>query len=129
MDFNLNIPLNVISGKGCVQKNSALLSSFGKKCIIVTGGSSAKKSGALDDILAALSKENIAAVIYDGIGPNPRLDHCFEAAEKAKKFSADFVIGIGGGSPLDASKAVAVYAANPSFTLYDIYSSEKRNRA
>ncbi len=129
MDFNFNIPINVVSGKGCVKENSSLLSPVGKKCIIVTGGSSAKKSGALDDILFALTKENIESIIYDGIGPNPRLDHCFEAAERARAFGADFVIGIGGGSPLDAAKAVAVYATNSSFTLYDIYSSEKRNKA
>ncbi len=129
MDFNLNIPINVISGKGCVRENSRLLSAAGKKCIIVTGGTSAKKSGALDDILRALEKENIESILYDGIGPNPRLDHCFEAAEKARDYGAQFVIGIGGGSPLDAAKAVAVYAANPDFTLYDIYSSEKRNQA
>jgi len=129
MDFNFNVPINVISGKGCVRENSACLSPLGRKCIIVTGGSSAKKSGALEDVLYALKKEGVESVLYDGIGPNPRLDHCFEAAEKARKFGADFVIGIGGGSPLDAAKAVAVYAANPDFTLYDIYSSEKRNRA
>lgn len=129
MDFNLKIPVNVVSGKDCVKKNSSLLAAFGKKCIIVTGGSSAVKSGALEDILFALEKEGIESIIYNGIGPNPRLDHCFEAAAKARAFGADFVIGIGGGSPLDASKAVAVYAANPDFTLYDIYSSEKRNEA
>ena len=129
MDFNFNLPINVISGKGCVKKNSSLLSSFGKKCIIVTGGSSARKSGALEDILSALKKESISSILYDGIGPNPRLDHCREAAEKALAFGADFVIGIGGGSPLDAAKAVAVYASNPDFKLHDIYSVTDRNRA
>ncbi len=129
MDFNLFIPVNVISGNGCVRKNSRLFSDFGKKCIIITGGSSAKKSGALDDVLFSLEKEGIESIIYDGIGPNPRLDHCFEAAENARDFGADFIIGIGGGSPLDAAKAVAVYCSNPSFSLYDIYSSEKRNKA
>ncbi len=129
MDFNFKLPINVVSGKDCVRKNSSLLSSFGEKCIIVTGGSSAKKSGALDDILYALEKESIGSVIYDGIGPNPRLDHCFEAAEKARAYGAEFVIGIGGGSPLDAAKAVAVYASNPDFNIHDIYSVTERNEA
>lgn len=129
MDFYLNIPLNVISGKNCVKKNSSLMKKYGSKCIIVTGGSSAKKSGALDDILSALENENIKSVIYDKIGPNPRLDHCFEASKIAADFGADFVIGIGGGSPLDAAKAVAVYTANPELSIYDIYSGEKRNKA
>lgn len=129
MDFNLFIPVNVISGRGCVREKSHLLTPFGKKCIIVTGGSSAKKSGALDDMLFALEKENIKSIIYDSIGPNPRLDNCLEAAKKAREFGAEFVVGIGGGSPLDAAKAVAVYCTNGDFSMEDIYSPEKRNKA
>lgn len=129
MDFNFNLPLNVISGNNAVKKNSHLLKAFGSKCIIVTGGSSAKKSGALDDILSSLENEKIESIIYDKIGPNPRLDHCFEAGEKARNFGAEFVIGIGGGSPLDAAKAVAVYASNPEIEMYGIYTKTNRNRA
>lgn len=131
MDFNVNIPVKVISGKGCLKNNSASIKKFGKKCIIVTGGSSAKKSGALSDMTEALKNENTEYIIYDKIGPNPRLDHCHEAGKLAKEFGAEFVIGIGGGSPLDAAKAVAVYAANPDFSPNDIYvyAQNERNRA
>lgn len=129
MDFNFNLPLNVISGNNAVRKNSHLLKAFGSKCIIVTGGSSAKKSGALDDVLSALESENIESIIYDKIGPNPRLDHCFEAGEKARDFGAEFVIGIGGGSPLDAAKAVAVYASNSELEMLEIYTKTDRNKA
>lgn len=129
MDFNLNLPIRVVSGKNCIKEKSALFSAFGEKCIIVTSGSGAKKSGALDDIENALKKENITYTVYDKIGPNPRLDHCHEAAKIARASSAQFVIGIGGGSPLDAAKAVAVYAANEHFSQSDIYSPQKRNRA
>ncbi len=129
MDFNFNIPINVISGKNCVTENSSLMKKFGSKCIIVTGGSSAEKSGALGDILSALRKENIESTVYSKIGPNPRLDHCYEAGKIAIDFGADFVIGIGGGSPLDAAKAVAVYAANPDLDIFEIYSVTERNKA
>lgn len=129
MDFNIHLPIDVISGEGAVLKNSARLSSFGKSCIIVTGGKSSRLCGALTDMENALTKEGISYEIYDKIGPNPRLDHCFEAAEKARGLGADFIVGIGGGSPLDAAKAVAVYASNPSFSMADIYSSTQRNAA
>lgn len=129
MDFNLNLPINVVSGKDAVSKNSRLLSSMGRSCIIVTGGGSARLSGALDDVTAALVKENISYTVFDKIGPNPRLDHCFEAAELAREVKADFVIGIGGGSPLDAAKAVAVYASNPQLSMDEIYTASERNRA
>lgn len=131
MDFNIKIPVNVISGKGCLLNNSAMLKKYGKKCVIVTGGKSAKLSGALTDMQEALSKENIEYVIYDNIGPNPRIDHCHEAGKIARDSGAEFIIGIGGGSPLDAAKAVAVYATNPSFSMEDIfaYGENERNRA
>lgn len=131
MDFNLKIPVNVVSGKGCVTEKSDLLCNFGKKCIIVTGGKSAALCGALGDMKKALENEGIEHIVYDKIGPNPRIDHCHEAGKKAEEFSADFVVGIGGGSPLDAAKATAVYAANPTFEAKDIYlySQNERNRA
>ena len=129
MDFNFYSPINVKSGKNCVAENSALLTKYGKKCLIVTGGSSAKKSGALDDVIKALEKEGTAYEIYDKITENPRIDHCHEAGCIAREYGADFIIGIGGGSPLDAAKAVAVYAANPAFSPEDIYTPEKREKA
>lgn len=129
MDFNLNIPVKVISGKNAVSNNAHLLTSFGKRCVIVTGGKSALVSGALTDVTNALDKNSIGYIIYDKIGPNPRIDHCHECACKAREFGADFVIGIGGGSPLDAAKAVAVYCTNPTFEMTDIYTNAERNRA
>lgn len=129
MDFNFFSPINVKSGKDCVKENSALLRAFGDKCIIVTGSTSAKKCGALDDVTDALTKEGISYTVYDKITENPRIDHCHEAGKIAHDFGADFVIGIGGGSPLDAAKAVAVYASNPDFSIMDIYSQKPRNKA
>lgn len=129
MDFNFYSPINVKSGKDCVKENSPLLKKLGDKCIIVTGSSSAKKCGALDDVTEALEKEGIAFTVYDKITENPRIDHCHEAGCLAREAGADFVIGIGGGSPLDAAKAVAVYAANPAFSAEDIYTPEKREKA
>lgn len=129
MDFNLFIPINVISGKDAILKNSRKLRGFGCRCLIVTGGKSAKLSGALDDMEKALTDENIEYAVYNKIGPNPRLDHCFEAAEIARNMKADFIVGIGGGSPLDAAKAVAVYAANEKLSMDEIYTAAERNKA
>lgn len=129
MDFNLHLPINVVSGKNAVSLNSGLMKKLGGKCLIVTGGKSSRLCGALGDMEAALSKEGIAYDIYDKIGPNPRLDHCFEASIKAREIGADFIIGIGGGSPLDAAKAVAVYVSNPDMTMNEIYTATDRNKA
>ena len=129
MDFNLSIPVKVISGENCVKENAALFSSFGKRCLIVTGRHSAKKSGALGDVTDSLEANGIAYEIYDGMGENPLLSSCHEAGKKANVFGADFIVGIGGGSALDGAKAAAVYATNPDFSFKDIYACSNRNRA
>lgn len=129
MDFNLSIPVKVISGENCVRENASLFASFGKRCLIVTGKHSAKMSGALDDVTAALEENAIAYEIYDGMGENPLLSSCHEAGKTANAFSADFIVGIGGGSALDGAKAAAVYATNPTFSFKDIYAAAVRNRA
>ncbi|MBQ8028586.1 MAG: iron-containing alcohol dehydrogenase [Clostridia bacterium] len=129
MDFNLSIPVNVISGENCIAKNSEKLLAFGKRCIIVTGGKSALLSGALKDVSSALEKENIQYTVFSEVGPNPLLSVCRRGGELARSFGADFVLGIGGGSPLDAAKAVAVFAANEKMTEREIYTLKERNRA
>ena len=121
MDFNIYMPVRIISGENCVVKNSAELRILGKKCLIVTSKTSAKKSGALDDVITALNNEYIAYSIFDEITENPLVSTVIKAGEKAREFGADFIIGIGGGSPLDASKAVAICAENPDYDINGLY--------
>ncbi len=118
---NFYMPTRVICGSGALKENSALLKSLGSRCLIVTGGSGAKLSGALDDAKNALSQQGVKFEIFDKIGANPLISACHKAGEEARKVKADFIFGIGGGSALDAAKAVAIYAANPSLTPAEIY--------
>ncbi|WP_343252766.1 iron-containing alcohol dehydrogenase [Ligaoa zhengdingensis] len=110
MDFNFFLPTRVISGAGCVRKGGAVFSALGRRCLIITGRHSAKLSGALDDCTAALTEQGVTYEVFDGISPNPLLSSCEEAGRRAQAFGADFLIGIGGGSPLDATKAAAFFA-------------------
>lgn len=129
MDFNLSIPVKVISGENCVRDNAELLKPFGKKCAIITGKNSAKICGALDDVIFALEKCNIEYKLFDEITQNPVLQTCHKIAKQALEFGAEFVLGIGGGSPLDAAKAVAVFMTNPDFSENDIFSAPNRKDA
>lgn len=129
MDFNLSIPVKVISSKGCVRENAEKLKAFGKCCLIVTGGKGAFLSGALDDMRAALEKCEIKYELFDRITPNPYIEDCHAAGVLAREIGAEFIIGIGGGSALDAAKAVAVYATNEDFLPLDIYEKKERNIA
>lgn len=121
MNMNFYVGTKVVTGVGCVRKNADLLKPFGKRCIIVTGKSSAEKCGALADVKAALDFVGTEYIIYNGIAQNPTVESCLEAANFALGFGAGYVIGIGGGSPLDAAKAVAVGIANPNISENDLY--------
>lgn len=121
MNINSHMPVQVVSGKDCLKENYQLLEKMGKSCLIVTGGNSAKICGALSDVTACLEKLDIEYSVFDGITENPYTADCHRAGEQARKMNADFIIGIGGGSPLDASKAIAIYAGNENLLPADIY--------
>ncbi len=104
-----------------VSKNINLFK-LGKKALIVTGKTSAVKSGALGDVTNALKENNIEYIIFNEIEQNPTLKSCIKAGNIGK--TCDFVIGIGGGSPLDAAKAIAVTMANPNIDEERFYKKE-----
>lgn len=112
MDFNFFMPVEVISGENCVQRSGSLLGSFGKCCLIITSGHAAAASGALTDMTETLSASGVSTAVFSGIGANPLLSQCQAAALAAQSCHADFIVGIGGGSVMDASKAAAWLAAN-----------------
>ncbi|MBC8569375.1 iron-containing alcohol dehydrogenase [Zongyangia hominis] len=110
--FSYYIPVRLFFGKGELNR-MATEKLPGKKAIIVTsGGTSMKKYGYLDRLTALLEKNNTAYVIFDKILPNPIKSHVMEGAALAKAEGCDFVIGLGGGSSIDSSKAIAVMATN-----------------
>lgn len=112
MQFKFYIGTKVIFGKGCIRENKAEFGKIGKRAFIVTGGKSGKASGALDDVINLFKEMEIEYVIYDRIENNPTLENVKDGGVEAAKFKADFVVGIGGGSPLDAAKAIAVLTVN-----------------
>ena len=126
--MNFFVNTKVITGADCVKSNAEKLGSYGKKCLIVTGATSAKKCGALGDVASALESQGVQYEIYDKICQNPTVASCFEAGFLANSYGADFIVGIGGGSPLDASKAVAVIAANPGISEEKLYAMQWDNR-
>ena len=121
MELNSYMPAKLITGRGCVRAAGKELAKLGRVCLIVTGRTAARESGALKDVTDTLEQNGQRWLHFDGIGQNPRLTDCMAAAEMAIAGGADFILGIGGGSPLDAAKCVAVLAANPGMTQEQLY--------
>ena len=101
-------PVKVYSEENAVINHAAELCSLGRKALIVTGRSSAVRSGALNDVLAALKSGSIEHALFDEVEENPSTETVMKARDFGLSEGCDFVIGIGGGSPLDASKSVSV---------------------
>ena len=117
----LFMPTLVYSEKSCVKNHFREITLTGKKAMIVTGKHSSRKNGSLDDVSAVLNQENIPYIIFDDIEENPSVETVMKARELAVNKNVDFIIGIGGGSPLDAAKAIALMAANPDASEEVLY--------
>lgn len=123
MDFQFYMPVKLFVEEHAIQNHREELARYGTRCLIVTGAASAKRSGALDDVTAALDAQQIPWRVFDQVEQNPLVTTCHRGGAVGAEFAADFIVGIGGGSPLDAAKAVAVFAANPTLPPQGIYGS------
>ena len=91
------------------------------KLIVMSGKNAYKATGAWDYVEAALKNNNIEYINYDKVTPNPTNQAIDEAAKLARDFGAQAVVAIGGGSPTDAGKSVAILLKYPDKTANDIY--------
>ncbi|WAG54315.1 iron-containing alcohol dehydrogenase [Clostridium estertheticum] len=89
----------------------------GKKAVIVTGGSSMKKFGFLDKVEAYLNEAGIEVKHITGVEPDPSVDTVMNGAAVMREFEPDLIISIGGGSPIDAAKAMWIFYEYPEFTF------------
>ncbi len=121
MLFDYYLPTRVFSGQDCLSKNARCLV-LGTKALIVSTAHAAVASGAYDDVTAALKGQFIPFTFYNGVSQNPTLEECVEGARIAVEDGCDFIIGIGGGSAIDASKAIAVLAVNKDIEPMQIFS-------
>nr|MCR4891145.1 iron-containing alcohol dehydrogenase [Lachnospiraceae bacterium] len=115
------MPTRVFDEDNCVLNHADDLAALGKKAMLVTGRHSAAANGSLDDVKKALEMKGIEYCIFSEVEENPSVETIFKARDLGIQEGVDFCIGIGGGSPLDASKAIAFTILHPTATEEDLY--------
>ena len=103
-NFEFCNPVKVVFGKGSIARLSALIPE-GSKVLVVYGGGSIKKNGIYEQVTAALKDFNTYE--FGGIEANPRYETCMKAVELVKRENIDFLLAVGGGSVIDATKFIA----------------------
>ncbi len=108
------LPRDLYHGKGALE---ALKSLSGSRAMVCTGGGSMKKFGFLDRVCDYLKEAGMEVEIFDGIEPDPSVDTVMRGAQAMAKFQPDWIVAIGGGSPIDAAKAMWIKYEYPEITF------------
>ncbi len=124
LPFDFQLPTKIYFGPGKINNVGKYLLPVGKKALIVTGKSSMRKLGILDKVTGLLKKSNIGSVVFEGIEPNPRHTTCDKAAALAHESGCDMIVGLGGGSSMDAAKGIAV-GAKTGFSVWDYVHTDR----
>ena len=107
----ISIKTNIYFDNDVVKKHSEVFLCCGKKALIITGHSS-EKNGALNDVKEALTSQNITFTIFNEVEENPSIETVMKGREFGLKNNCDFLVAIGGGSIMDAAKAIAIMMRN-----------------
>lgn len=123
------VAMYIIPGSGKVKKVGELTKPYGKKALIVTGRSSAKKSGIYDKVKNSLEAAGLTTVLYDKVSQNPLTTTAEDGAAFAKENHCDVVVAIGGGSIMDCAKAIAFLSKNKGDISDYIYNRLRSDEA
>lgn len=129
MNFNYYLPVNIVFGCGKVKEAGEIAKPYGKKALIVTGKSSAKKSGLYDKVKDSLEAAGIESALFDKVSQNPLTTTAVEGAEFARKTGVDVIVAIGGGSIMDCAKSIAFLAVNDGDINDYIFNKKKSEKA
>lgn len=128
-DFTYYLPVNIAFGCGKVNQVGELTKAYGKKALIVTGRSSAKKSGLYDKVKNSLETAGLETELYDKVSQNPLTTTAEDGAAFAKETDCDIVVAIGGGSIMDCAKAIAFLAVNDGDINDYIFNKKQSDKA
>ena len=111
------LPRDIYHGKGSLE---SLKTFEGKKAMICVGGGSMKRFGFLDRAIGYLKEAGMEVEVFDGIESDPSVETVMRGADAMLKFEPDWIVAIGGGSPIDAAKAMWIKYEYPETTFEDM---------
>lgn len=113
------LPRDLYFGKGAMEELRTALAGY-KKAIIVVGGHSMQKHGFLAKLEKILTETGLETLLFEGVEPDPSVETVMRGAQAMRDFEPDVIVSIGGGSPMDAAKAMWVFYEHPEKTFDDI---------
>jgi len=111
------LPRDLYHGKGAIDELKNLK---GEKAIVVVGGGSMKRFGFLDKVVTNLKEAGMEVKLFEGVEPDPSVETVMKGAEAMREFGPDWIVAIGGGSPIDAAKAMWAFYEYPDTTFEEL---------
>ena len=108
------LPRDLYHGKGSLEELKNLK---GKKAIVVVGGGSMKRFGFLDKAVGYLKEAGMEVQLFENVEPDPSVTTVMKGAEAMREFEPDWIVAMGGGSPIDAAKAMWAFYEYPECTF------------
>ena len=115
--MRFTLPRDLYHGKDALD---ALKTLTGKKAIVVVGGGSMKRFGFLDKVVDNLKEAGMEVQLFEGVEPDPSVETVMKGAKAMTEFGPDWIVAIGGGSPIDAAKAMWAFYEYPDVTFDDL---------
>ena len=108
------LPRDIYHGEGALE---ALKTLKGKRAFVVVGGGSMKRFGFLQKVEDYLKEAGMEVELFEGVEPDPSVETVMKGAEAMRNFQPDWIVAMGGGSPIDAAKAMWIFYEYPDFTF------------
>lgn len=116
--FRFTLPRDLYAGPDAIEELKVLKGR--KRAIICTGGGSMRRGGFLQHVEKVCQDAGLETKVFEGIQPDPSIESVYDGAKMMREFEPDVIIAIGGGSPIDAAKAMWVFYEHPELTFDDI---------
>lgn len=126
--FDFVDPTRILFGRGVWEQVGAVTAQHGRRCLLVTGRASARRSGLHDKVLGLLEAQSLFVAELSGVLPNPRLSTCHEGIALCQRHGIEVIVSLGGGSVLDSAKTIAAGAVDDG-EVWDFFEKKRTIRA